>query len=112
MYDTLSSVTCHKCNITFGVPSEWNERRRQAKDEFYCPLGHALAYSGQNDKEKLALKESEIQKLRADLYAAQDDRDRAKKKLTQVSKRIHAGVCPKCNRTFENVARHMKSKHS
>jgi hypothetical protein len=26
-------------------------------------------------------------------------------------KRIQSGVCPCCNRTFENLGRHMKSKH-
>jgi hypothetical protein len=25
--------------------------------------------------------------------------------------RVSAGVCPCCNRTFQNVARHMKTKH-
>lgn len=30
----------------------------------------------------------------------------------RVQKRIHAGVCPHCNRTFQNLQSHMNSKHN
>jgi len=34
------------------------------------------------------------------------------KELKTIKKRIHAGVCPHCNRHFQNVERHMKTKHN
>jgi len=35
------------------------------------------------------------------------DAAKAQRKL----KRVHRGVCPDCNRSFENLARHMHTKH-
>ena len=29
----------------------------------------------------------------------------------RIEKRIHAGVCPCCNRSFPNLQRHMAAKH-
>lgn len=37
--------------------------------------------------------------------------DNAEKKIIQTKRRALAGVCPCCTRTFQNVQRHMKSKH-
>ncbi len=31
--------------------------------------------------------------------------------MTKVKKRAANGVCPCCNRTFSDLARHMKAKH-
>jgi chemotaxis response regulator CheB len=31
--------------------------------------------------------------------------------LTKTKKRVANGVCPCCNRTFKQLARHMKAKH-
>lgn len=31
---------------------------------------------------------------------------------TRIKNRVKNGVCPCCNRTFENLARHMQAKHS
>jgi|GEM_PF-2697621 len=35
----------------------------------------------------------------------------AETKARRAERRIHAGVCPHCNRTFVQLARHMKTKH-
>lgn len=114
MFDTeaMVAVRCYKCNILFHVPERWNTERKEDHSSFWCPVGHEQHYTGQNTKEKLAQKEQELANLRRELYVARDDRDKIQKKLARQAKRIHAGVCPKCNRTFENVARHMESKHS
>lgn len=59
----------------------------------------------EGDKQQLARAEEEMQaeRLRAEL---------AEKKATRVMKRAQRGVCPCCNRTFQNLAQHMKSKHA
>ena len=41
------------------------------------------------------------------LNVAAAERDRAQRKLKRVAK----GVCPECNRTFADLAQHMKCKH-
>lgn len=34
-----------------------------------------------------------------------------KAQLTKTKKRVSNGVCPCCNRTFKQLARHMENKH-
>jgi hypothetical protein len=48
----------------------------------------------------------------------QDERDTAERRRraekaakTKIKNRVAKGVCPCCNRTFQNLADHMKSKH-
>lgn len=109
---TMTVILCYKCGIEFHVATNWNANRIEDKNSFFCPNGHSQSYVGKTDREKLAEKEAELAKVRSALYAERDDKEKAQAKLSRISKRIHAGVCPKCNRTFENVALHMKSKHT
>jgi hypothetical protein len=55
-------------------------------------------------KQALAQKDDEIKKQR-DLVIA------GKAQVTKLKKRASAGVCPCCNRTFSNMARHMAHQH-
>lgn len=41
-----------------------------------------------------------------------NDAERAVKKAQNKLKRVERGVCPECNRTFNNLARHMACKHA
>jgi len=35
----------------------------------------------------------------------------ARGRVTKIKRRVQHGVCPCCNRTFSNLASHMKTKH-
>ncbi len=37
--------------------------------------------------------------------------EKAERKTKRLMRRVSAGVCPCCNRTFSDLARHMKTKH-
>ena len=39
------------------------------------------------------------------------DRHAAKGQISKLKKRASAGVCPCCNRSFQNLRRHMGNKH-
>lgn len=107
----MEDHVCCVCGIAFSIPVRIGEKRRENGECFYCPNGHNLSYAkGENAKlkEQLASKEREATLLRADLYKANDDKQKAQRKLGRLEK----GVCHKCNRFFPNVARHMKAKHS
>jgi DNA repair exonuclease SbcCD ATPase subunit len=121
--------TCIECGIRFGVPASFDAQRRRDKRSFYCPNSHPQAYL-----------ESEEDRLRAKLKAAEKERDRIKQnaayledryaeqgrnleheqhrrraiqgQLTKTRKRIGGGVCPCCNRSFEDLRNHMASKHA
>lgn len=111
---TLVVFTCARCGIPYGLPEDYIERRRQDGRAHYCPNGHSLSYhETEADKLRRRLKFAEDSRARA---AAQRDQAKAsarahKGHVTRIKKRIANGVCPCCNRTFKDVARHMKSQH-
>lgn len=102
------------CGIPHAIPSELSRQARDNGTAVYCPLGHAWVVS-QTRAEKLAA-ELEEQKRRTkaarDLLAAEERSHSATRgHLTRTKKRHAAGVCPCCNRTFAQLARHMATKH-
>lgn len=119
-------IKCASCQIDFGIGEDFMRRRREDHNGFYCPNGHSNAYNGPSDTEKraqqaereldaarsLAQRESQ-RRQRAEAEARTSDyRARAAKgQLTKARKRIAAGVCPCCNRQFQNVLRHMAGQH-
>lgn len=119
------------CGIQHAVPQSLHDLQRRQHDEkcrrdpivaIYCPLGHRHYPAGESDREKV---EKELNMAKAQLAnsIARHDQTRAalrdtEKKLiaqksakTRLKNRISRGVCPCCNRSFENVRRHMETKH-
>lgn len=98
---TLATEECYKCGVVFAVPESFQNKRRQDGSEFFCPNGHGQVYT-----------ETEVMRLRAKLDQAEAAKERAEHKIERMKIRIHAGICPECHRHFDNVQRHMQSKHS
>ena len=114
-------ITCCNCGIEFGVPKDYDDKRREDGNGFRCPSGHELSY-GEGEtaklrrernqlKQRIAQKDDEIRDQRERKEAAQRSAIAHKGHLTRVKNRVGKGVCPCCNRNFENLARHMESKH-
>jgi hypothetical protein len=109
------------CGVAHAVPSElyaFVQRQHQngkAQTSIYCPLGHQWTFAGESEAEKLRgqLQRNE-QRLQAtrDLLAHEERSHAATRgHLTRTKRRVGAGVCPCCNRSFTQLGRHMKSKH-
>lgn len=119
--DTLTVIDCCSCGMPFGVPTNWEQKRRADGGGFYCPNGHDLIFRESDVKRlerELAAANQKIASERARRLSTQDQleatersRSAVKGQLTKVKNRIQKGVCPHCNRHFENVQRHMASKH-
>lgn len=104
----MAQVPCAACGIVFGLPYDYNQELRGNHKGFYCPNGHSLSYSSKTEveqlKEKLDTAQEHCTHLETELNGAL-------KRLATVQTRIHAGVCPCCNRHFANLERHMNNKH-
>lgn len=113
----MSAETCcaHGCGVVWCMPADLVNRRRNDHKSFYCPNGHAQSYTAETEAEKLRrqLNNANQQIARAEDEAreANNGRIRAEKAQARALKRIHSGTCPCCKRTFQNVARHMQTKH-
>lgn len=102
---------CAACGVVFGIPQDLEKRRRSDFKSFYCPNGHDLVFSGKSDEQKLKDAEAREVALRDQLDASIRDAEAARAALLRDRSRIANGVCPCCNRSFENVRRHMETKH-
>ena len=111
----LTTTVCVKCGVLFAIPTHMINERRQDHKELYCPSGHCLVFRDESEAEKLQREVNRLKQKTAELAQdAHDANQRAEKAVLEkrrIENRVHAGVCPDCNRTFVNVARHMKSKH-
>lgn len=114
----LVSETCCVCGSLFGLESNHMRALKESGERFYCPNGHAQSYNGllRKERKRHASIESDLRHL---LEQAKADRDafkfqaRAEKSAkTRLKKRAENGVCPCCKRSFQNLRRHMKSKHA
>lgn len=121
--ETLIVEHCCRCGVAFGLPSDLQEQLLKDRGRsFYCPLGHGQVYSGKTEAQKLR-EQLEFEQRRVVRMQAEQDRLRAERdhesrrraaaqgQVTKIKKRVGKGTCPCCNRHFENVSRHMASKH-
>lgn len=125
---TLTHVTCYECGLLFGIESEYNRKLVSLKTQtwFTCPAGHKQHYVGESDSMKVARldreKQEEINKvrrlesdakiLRDEAFKANEKTKRLRTAIKKKSLRIKNGVCPHCDRSFENLQRHMTTKHT
>lgn len=127
--ESLITETCSGCGILYAMPESFQKERLADKRTFYCPNGHTQTYTGKTEAQKLReqLDEERRGRQRAEQNVAywsdeaKEQRERAeherrrangyKGHATRITKRAKAGVCPCCNRSFENLRRHMTSKH-
>lgn len=124
----LRVVTCYSCKIVYAIPeSLFRSAKKYTGDRpdgwsICCPLGHTWHYIGESEEDRLRRQlkseredsarlaaqrdqlkqEASVQKARATRF--KNDRDRVKE-------RVGAGVCTECNRSFKQLAQHMRSKH-
>lgn len=119
----LAFVTedCCACGVAFAMTREHRAQRLKDKALFYCPNGHSQSYTeSEADRLRRQLEEKAIElaaKERALAWekerAASLDRQLAKEKQStaKLKRRISRGVCPCCQRTVSQLARHMETKH-
>lgn len=120
-YSTLlqmETIICYKCAIPFAVPSNYKRHLQSSQDDFFCPNGHEQRYTKSTEqilREKIKDQEETFQRR---LNWANQDNEMLKKertvlkgKITRIKNRISNGMCPCCNRTFQNLVSHMKTKH-
>ena len=119
----LKEVVCAQCEERFGLTAETEALLRRSSKGFCCPWGHSLSFpQGESKEDKLRREVNQLRQNKAYLEdqrreaeaRAEHERRRAngyKGHATKITKRAKAGVCPCCNRSFENLRRHMATKH-
>jgi hypothetical protein len=119
----LTQITCGECGGVYAIGERYREKRQQDGTGWHCPYCDCswdYFSNGENArlKRELAQKEEEIRMKERAVTAAKCEAEAARLqahkaalKCRRIEKRVRAGVCPCCNRTFSNLARHMQTKH-
>lgn len=112
---------CPKCSIAFAAPPRFIEERRKDGQSFYCPSGHTMSFhETELDRLQKKLRRAEqdvewykasVRSKESQLKGANIQIGKVKAKLKRTEVRIANGVCPCCHRSFQNMHRHMKTKH-
>ena len=119
----LIEKKCPVCGVVYGLDEELYNARNEGriKEGWCCTNGHSLNISDrkidqvrrERDRlqQQLARKDDEIAATLEQAATAWRTATAYKGQVTRLKNRAAAGVCPCCNRSFQNLARHMKTKH-
>nr|DAH84822.1 MAG TPA: Transcription factor IIIA/RNA Complex finger, TRANSCRIPTION-RNA COMPLEX [Caudoviricetes sp.] len=120
---SFARMVCGECGIEHYVPKAFDDNQVAlgSKGGWRCPNGHSRVYrESEADvvrrerdllKQRIAQKDDEIRRQREHREAAERSAAARKGQITRLKNRAAAGVCPCCNRSFENLRRHMDHKH-
>jgi hypothetical protein len=118
----FTTIECCACGTVWAWSSELERNRRESKETFYCPNGHPQSFTT-STAEKLQ-KQLDAAKAETERQKAETERQRqlridAERRtiaqravVKKLKNRVNCGVCPHCQRTFKQLAAHIKSKHA
>lgn len=120
----IDAGKCWKCKCQILLPDElFHAAKASSKIEIFCGYGHSGVFrDGPTEADKLrqerdrlaqriAERDDEVKRQRERAEAAERRSAAARGQVTKIKNRVGNGVCPCCNRTFDNLARHMHSQH-
>lgn len=99
------------CDQEFAMSRRFYDKTRRTGQTWYCPSGHPRAWTGETTEQKLVAAQARSQHLQDQLIAAEAEAEQTRARLIRDRHRFANGVCPCCNRSFTNVARHMTTQH-
>lgn len=114
---------CISCGVVYVVPQSVIAQHREKGGYHHCPNGHAQGWDkdgSENEKlrrerdrlkQQAARLEDEKRAAEAAATTARAQTEAERRKVAKLKTRASAGVCPCCNRTVAQMARHMKTKH-
>lgn len=118
---TIVPIDCCNCGVVFGLTEGHRQQLRHSGEFFHCPNGHRQHFTETDAdrlRKQLATAERQRDAAQANAVHARDQAEATERVLratkgqvTKLKKRVANGVCPCCNRTFVNLARHMSGQH-
>ena len=110
----IEIVWCCSCGNPIALTERMEDACRNDGHPFYCPLGHSQVFRKSAVtvlQEKLDMAQALATRLETKVRNTEALLEVESKARKMLAKRVNNGVCPHCHRTFQQVARHMKSKH-
>jgi len=121
----MTAMECPSCGVLYGLSESYRTKRKSDGAWWHCPNGHSLHYH--DTAEQMARKAAERRAEAAEAEANRQKNARewaerrakganiaagkAKAAQRRLLHRVECGVCPHCQRTFKQLAAHIRSKH-
>ena len=119
----LEAMACIHCGAVYAISKAVCDQARQSGGYHYCP--HCRGNQGWRGEAEDQRRAAEIANLKAQISRADEQARRARQdaehfeksrnaykgQVTKIKARAGRGMCPCCNRFFENLHRHMATKH-
>lgn len=115
--DGIKFITegCCTCGMPFAMTQDFHNQKLKDHETFYCPKGHPQHYTGKSQeqklKEQLARKQEQLDAQQARAARLEQQQKQVTRSYKKMRERVKNGVCPCCNRTFQNLMDHMKTEH-
>ncbi len=114
----LKVMQCGTCGVWHAIPEIMFNNCYEQGGFWTCPNGHGRGYVEgsvrkqlEQEKKRREWAESNAKRLQKEADESERRRIAQKAATTRLKNRAKAGVCPCCNRTFKQLAAHMKNKH-
>jgi acetone carboxylase gamma subunit len=109
----LYEVQC-VCGLPVLVATHLYRLYQEEAKSIYCSEGHSFHLTETKNKKlknRIDALEGELAHERAQREAAEEAAMKETKERMRIEKRINAGLCPHCTRSFKNLKKHFESKH-
>lgn len=119
----LSTINCGQCGGTYAINERFRKQCQEHSRSWHCPYcdcswGYRGPTAAERERAKrlelerrLRCEEANHERTREELDHTEHRRRAEKAAKTRIKRRVGAGLCPCCNRSFRNLAEHMKTKH-
>lgn len=114
----LTELVCGTCGVAHAIPESMHTAFQAEGGFWFCPNGHQRGWGTGTTAAALKAAQEALQaekerhaRTLTRVNAAETAKVQAEKALTRHKTRAKNGVCPCCNRTFKQLAAHMKNKH-
>lgn len=109
-------VQCGSCGCKHYIPRVMFDHCQEKGGFWQCPNGHGWGFKeGRHEQEAVRRERDRLKQENARLEQITTEVRRelseATKKIKRQNSRSIAGLCPCCNRYFNQLARHMRTKH-
>jgi hypothetical protein len=112
----MRTAICRTCGVVHAYPEVLWEEKEESGGYIFCPNGHQWGFrEGRKERDAVHrerdLLKQQTARLEDELREAAARAAKAEAESKRIMTRTGAGVCPCCNRSFAQLARHMKAKH-
>lgn len=108
----LTSIDCGCCGGTYAINERFRKHAEENGSSWTCPYCKAgWGFQGNGEVDRLRKEAQQLRDRTTAALSRANEAEASKAMLERRLKRVGKGVCPCCNRTFRDLARHMASKH-